>query len=221
MFAAFRKRHPGSSLAHVCFFDFCRRTVHTWFLIVYRLRTEGVEHVPAQGAVLIVANHQSFYDPPAIGGAITHRHTDFLARGGLFKFRLFGWLITKLNSTPIKQGAGDAGAMKEILKRLSEGKAVIVFPEGSRTPDGELQDLQRGTLVLIKRAKCPIVPAAISGAYEAWPRTRMIPRLFSKRMAVSYGNPIDGSELMANGTDAAMERLESEIRTQLERANQL
>lgn len=217
MLARYRMRHPGSSLAQLIFFDLCRETVLWFFRILYRHKRIGVMNIPRTGPVLLVANHQSFFDPPAIGGGVRHRHADFLARSSLFTFKPFGWLIARLNSTPIRQGAGDAGAMKATIEKMRQGKMMLVFPEGSRTPDGQLQEFQRGAAVLLKRAHCAVVPVGIVGAYEAWPRSRRLPRLLSKRMVVCYGKPIASDELMGAGTDQAMRRLRHEVEKLIEK----
>jgi len=180
-------------------------------MIIYRRRRRGLENVPKHGGVLLVANHQSFFDPPLIGCSLSTRDTDFLARGGLFDFKPFAWFITSLNSTPIKQGAGDAGAMKEIIKRLNEKKAVLVFPEGSRTDDGTIQPFARGISVLLKRANCVVVPVGIAGVYDLWPRHRKLPRLFTRPIAVVYGEPLETKDLLEHGPDAAIEILQSRV----------
>ena len=195
--------------------------MHAIFIVIYRRRREGLENVPKSGGVLLVANHQSFFDPPLIGGALTTRDTDFLARGGLFKFKPFAWLISTLNATPIKQGAGDTGAMKEVIKRLNEHKAVIVFPEGSRSDDGKVQPFERGISVLLKRAKCVVVPVGIAGVYEVWPRHRSLPRVFAKPVAIVYGDPITTEELLENGADEAIKSIQKRVETLVARAEEL
>jgi 1-acyl-sn-glycerol-3-phosphate acyltransferase len=221
MFERYRLRHPGSSLPHLWFFDLCRETVLWYFRIFHRLRRVDVMNIPREGPVLLIANHQSFYDPPAIGGGIRHRHSDFLARASLFKFKPFGWLISTLNSTPIRQGSGDAGAMKATIEKMHNGRMMLVFPEGSRTPDGELQTFQRGIAVLLKRAHCQVVPVGIAGAYEAWPRRNKLPIPFRDKIVVCYGEPMSSDELMAQGTDEAIERLKVEVRALFERAQSM
>jgi len=218
MLARYRQRHPGSNLAQLIFYDTFRLCALSTLKVFHRLTHIGVDNVPAQGAVLMIANHQSFLDPPAIAVGIGHRHSDFLARGGLFKFKPFGWFIRQLNSTPIKQGAGDAGAMKATLKKLSDDKMMLVFPEGSRTPDGELHEFQRGIAVLLKRSDCQVVPVGIAGAFEAWPRTAKLPKLFTKRIVVCFGEPIDSKTLMAQGTDHAIETLAQRVGSLVEQA---
>lgn len=216
-----RSKHPGSSVLHILFFNFCRKIVHAIFIVIYRRRRAGLENVPETGGVLLVANHQSFFDPPLIGGALTTRDTDFLARGGLFKFKPFAWIITKLNATPIRQGAGDAGAMKETIKRLNEQKLMVVFPEGSRTPDGSIQPFARGISVLLKRANCVVVPVGIAGVFEVWPRHKKIPRLFTKPVAIVYGEPIETDLLLKDGADQAIETLHDRVSKLVEQAELL
>lgn len=177
----------------------------------YRHTRIDVRKVPSTGSVLMVANHVSFLDPPTVAAGIRHRQTDFLARGGLFHFKLFGWLIKQLNSTPIKQGSGDAGAMKATLKKLAEGKMMLVFPEGSRSDDGDMHEFQRGVAVLLKRAHCQVVPVGIAGAYEAWPRKNRLPRIFTKRIVVCYGDPIPSDELIEMGTEQALSTLHDRV----------
>jgi len=211
MFQRYRMRHPGSSLMHLVFYDLCRETVLWYFRIFHRLRRIDVMNIPREGPVLLVANHQSFYDPPAIGGGVRHRHADFLARASLFKFKPFGWLISTLNSSPIKQGAGDAGAMKATIAKMKNGRMMLVFPEGSRSPDGKLQPFQRGAAVLLKRAHCQVVPVGIAGAYEAWPRRRKLPIPFRDKIVVCYGEPIASDELMKESAEAALAHLRERV----------
>ncbi|MDF1808683.1 MAG: lysophospholipid acyltransferase family protein [Phycisphaerales bacterium] len=221
MLARYRQHHPGSSIATLLFYDLIRESALLILQLIYRMKRVRVKNVPREGAVLLIANHQSFLDPPIVSSAIRHRHTDFLARGGLFKFKPFGWVISKLHASPIKQGAGDAGAMKATIVKMKEGKMMLVFPEGSRTEDGEMHEFQRGIAVLLKRADCTVVPVGIDGAFDAWPRTRRFPRIFTKRIVVCFGEPIESNELMSNGTDSAIETLRSSVSVLVEEAKSL
>lgn len=208
----FRDRHPGSSLSHLLTYEFCRQAAYWFMRTTMGLKSYHAERVPLDGPLLLVANHQSFLDPPAIGSPIWDRHFEFLARATLWNFGPFGKLIQNLNSIPIGEG-GDAAAMKEALNRLHAGRAVMVFPEGSRTHDGKTQEFKRGAAVLVKRAKCPVLPAAIEGAYDAWPRSNKRPRIFGPPIAVAYGHPIPHDELLKDGPDAALDRLAREVET--------
>ncbi|HVZ94657.1 MAG TPA: lysophospholipid acyltransferase family protein [Phycisphaerales bacterium] len=185
---------------------------HAALTVCYGLRRYGLEHLPRTGPVLIVSNHQSYLDPPIVCMCSPRRQTNFIAKFGLFEKPLFAKYISTLNSIPIRDdGEADLGAMREALARLSRGEVVLLFPEGTRSPDGAMQPFLRGATVLVKRAKCPIVPAALEGAYDAWPRGSRPLSPWGKRVAVMLGPPIAHDELMKDGPDAALTRLSRQI----------
>ncbi|MBL8746717.1 MAG: 1-acyl-sn-glycerol-3-phosphate acyltransferase [Phycisphaerae bacterium] len=200
-----------SSLAQRLFYWTCWTVCLVILTFFYRLRRFNTDRIPRHGPVLIAANHQSHFDPPAIGMCNTSRPTHFIARAGLFTNRAFAWLISAVNALPIKEDSGDLGAIREVLARLETGVPVLIFPEGSRTPDGEIHEFKRGVALLLKRARCPVVPVAIEGAYQAFPRTRTLPRLVGQRIAVMVGRPIPHEELLQHGPEAGLARLRSEI----------
>lgn len=181
------------------------------FTVVFRIRRFGMEKIPANGPCLIVANHQSHLDPPLVSMCVTNRQSHFVARVGLFSSKWFGGFIGALNALPIRNDTGDIGAIREVLGLLEQGHGVIMFPEGSRSPDGRMHEFKRGVGLLVKKSKCPVVPVAVEGCFDAWPRSRAIPRLFGQRVAVMVGDPIPYAELMASGADAALARLATEI----------
>jgi len=180
------------------------------YQLFYRARVVHPERLPMTGPLLIAANHQSYLDPPLIGSFARRRPLSFIAKAGLFNFGPFGWLIRSLNSVPIREDSGDTGAIKEVLRRLEAGHAVLIFPEGTRSPDGAMHEFKRGVALLVKRAKCPVIPVAVEGCWDAWPPEGKI-RLFGKRIALMFGEPIASSELMKDGPDAGMARLAAEI----------
>ena len=157
-------------------------------MICYGVRFYGSNNLPENGAVVLISNHQSHYDPPLIAVGL-RRRLNFLARKSLFKFKPFAWLIDMLDAIPLDiDGIGFAG-IKESLKRLKNGEIILVFPEGGRTWDGNIAPFLQGSLTLAQRTKSTILPAAISGCYEAFPRTQKYPRLWG-RMRVVYGKPM-------------------------------
>lgn len=166
--------------------------------------------MPRTGACLIIANHQSYLDPPLIG-LTTLRPLHYVARIGLFESAAFAWLIRALNAVPIRESGSDAKAMREVLKRLEGGASVVLFPEGARTHDGAVRPFKRGVGLIVKKSHCPVVPMAIEGAYDAWPRRMGRPRLFGCRLAAAVGEPIPHDELMRDGADAALQRLHDEV----------
>lgn len=213
MLHRFRDKHPGSSVLQILGWRLFQLACFLVLALVYRIQVRNQRNVPATGPVLIAANHQSLFDPPAVGCRVTQRQLDFVARAGLFTQEHFGGFLRFLHSIPVAEEGPDTAAIKEVIRRLRMGRCVMIFPEGSRTHDGAIQPFKRGVAVLVKRAKCPVIPAAIHGAFDAWPRTRKRPRLlFAPKIRVLYGQPIPYEELMQDGAEAALARIESEVR---------
>lgn len=210
MLARLRAKRPGASLFQLLFYEAIRLTAALIFIIGFRARAFHAARIPTAGPLLLAANHQSYLDPPLIGAFLGNRQISYIARAGLFKFKPLAWLITALNSISLKEDSGDAAAIREILRRLERGDAVLIFPEGSRSPDGEMHEFKRGVALLVKKARCPVLPIAVDGCFDAWPRTRALPRPF-RRIGVLYGAPIPYDELMKDGPDEALRRLEREV----------
>jgi 1-acyl-sn-glycerol-3-phosphate acyltransferase len=179
--------------------------------VLFRARWIGAHRVPRRGAVLLAGNHGSYLDPPLVATGLTGRRCAFLARSGLFASSLFGRLIGFLNSVPVAEEGSDLVAMRTVIELLEQEQAVVIFPEGARSEDGTLGVFKRGTAVLMRRTRCPVVPIAIEGAFDAWPRSASKPRLFRHRVWVLYGEPIGHDDLFAGGQDAAMERLRGAV----------
>jgi 1-acyl-sn-glycerol-3-phosphate acyltransferase len=154
---------------------------------VLGFRVRFAEPLPTRGGLLVLSSHQSHLDPLLLGLA-TDRRMSSLARSSLYHFKPFGFVITALDAVPIDRDASPVTAMKLVIDRLKRGAAVIVFPEGTRTATGRLG-------VLAKRAKVPIVPVAIVGAYECWPRSRLLPR--PGRIRMEFGRLISAAEVAA------------------------
>ncbi len=213
MLTRIRQKHPGSSVPKIIFwrgFQFFNVVV---LVVLYRLQVRGFKNVPRTGPLLIAANHQSYFDPPAIGGRVSTRQIDFVARSGLFTHTILGGIFRFLNSIPVAEEGPDGAAIKEIIRRLRMGRCVMIFPEGSRTHDGSIQPFKRGVALLVKRAKCPVIPVAIDGAHRVWPREQKGPKLlFAPKIRVLYGEVIGYDELMQDGADAALARIEREVR---------
>jgi 1-acyl-sn-glycerol-3-phosphate acyltransferase len=158
----------------------------------YWVRYTGRENIPPEGAVLVAPNHQSFLDPPLVGAGCPRR-MNYLARKSLFHFFPFRWLIDSLDAIPLDTEGIGFGGMKETLRRLRRGEMVLVFPEGSRTWDGEVGPFQPGFTTLAVRGRAAILPVAIEGAFEVWPRSEKLPRLGV--VHVHYGVPIPAEDV--------------------------
>lgn len=211
MLARLQRKHPGTPLWQVLVYQVFHSTLRLILVLFFRIRAYHVDRVPSRGAVLLVANHQSYMDPPIVGCPVLTRHLDFIARGGLFDNPALGGLFSILHSVPVKEEGGDTAAIREVLRRLEEGRAVLIFPEGSRTGTGRVEEFKRGVAVLVKRSRCPVIPVALEGAFDAWPRTRRSPRWLRSRVAVMYGRPIPHDDLMRDGAEAALRRLHDEV----------
>jgi 1-acyl-sn-glycerol-3-phosphate acyltransferase len=161
---------------------------------VFGVRTRFAEPLPKTGGLLVLSSHQSHLDPLLLGLACDRRLSS-LARASLYKFKPFGYVITALDAVPIDREASTVAAMKAVIRRLEAGAAVVVFPEGTRTPTGRLTDLKSGFALLAKRAKVPIVPVAIVGAWECWPRTRLFPQ--PGRVRLEFGKLLMPEEIAA------------------------
>ncbi len=162
--------------------------------VLFGYRAHGQRHVPARGGALLLSSHQSFLDPVLIG-VPTLRPLNYLARETLFRFAPLRWLIRSMSALPIdREGLGMAG-LKETLRRLKRGQIVVIHPEGTRTRDGHLQPLKPGFAALARRAGVPLLPAAIVGAFECWPRTRRWPG--RGQIRVHFGRAMRPEELTA------------------------
>lgn len=211
MFERIRARNPNASVIKSMIYSTCRFIAWAGLKTFFGAKVVDVENVPAEGPLLIVSNHQSYLDPPVIGAFIGQRQVAFVARQGLFRTRLFGWLISSLNAIPIREdGQSDTTAIKTSISILARGHALVIFPEGQRTPNGALRPFKRGTALLLKRAKCPVLPVAVEGIFDAWPPGSK-PRPFTCPIMAKYGKPVTYDELMKDGPEAAMIRLASDI----------
>jgi len=144
----------------------CSRLIARFF---FHFRVIHRERMIQSGSVILAMNHQSFLDPP-LAGITCDRAIYFLARKTLMEVRLLGWLLPKVNVIPVNQDGIDRSALKSLIRVLKLGNAALVFPEGSRTLDGNLQPAQPGLGLVIAKTLAPVVPMRIFGAHEALPR---------------------------------------------------
>jgi 1-acyl-sn-glycerol-3-phosphate acyltransferase len=168
-------------------FFFVRHFLFLFFRVAYRLKVEGVENLPDGGAI-IAANHLSFFDPPLIAAACP-KMPHFLARKNLFDNPVFGLLISSLNAHPIGVNDSNLAVLRKMTQYLKEGEKVTLFPEGKRSPTGEIQPFLLGAALLASKSGCPIVPCAIQGTYEIWGKQRQFPLPWG-RVIVSFGKPL-------------------------------
>jgi len=155
--------------------------------LFFHFRVIHRERMIQSGPAILAMNHQSYLDPP-LAGTACNRAIYFLARRTLLSVPLLGWLLPKLNVIPVDQEGVDRGAMKALIRVLKAGNAALVFPEGSRTLDGELQPAEPGLGLVIAKTLAPVVPMRIFGAHKALPRCGR--RLRFVPITVVVGEPI-------------------------------
>lgn len=162
------------------------------FALWFRFRVRGLRNLPETGGGLVLANHQSFLDPLLLQIAL-HRPIGFLARNNLFGVPFVGWVVRKHYCVGINRESAATASIRETVRRMKHGFLIGVFPEGTRTRDGTVAAFKPGFVALVRRAKRPIIPVGIAGAYEAMPRSSWWIR--PKTIRVVYGEPIPFEEL--------------------------
>ena len=171
-----------------------------------RMRVSGVDSVPAEGSVLVVANHDSQFDPVVLGLALRKRRPlRFLAHAGLFRIRGLGPVLRAMNQIPIERGAGDAGALRAAIDALGGGLAVCIFPEGKLSLGETLRARSGAGRLLAEAPGTTVVLAVITGTtdYVRFPRRPRVGVVLSR----APGSAIDGGD-----PAAVAERLLAEVR---------
>jgi len=170
----------------------------------FRWRVFNPERVPLTGPVILASNHASFLDPPLVGAGLK-RGINYLARESLFRFPGVGALLRSWNSVPVDRDGGGAAGLKAILERLLAGGGIILFPEGTRTRDGQLQPARSGIGLVVIKSGAPVVPVRVFGTYEAYGRHIKFPR--PRRIIVKYGQPMQFEKLRAEAKTCSKPRL--------------
>ena len=179
-----------------------------YFKLLHRFEVHGLDHVPEQGSFLLASNHLSFLDPPALGCRLP-RNLHYFARDSLFKGPL-GVIIRNLNSIPVNRSQLDLGTLRKVLAVLREGHPLLVFPEGTRSPDGTLRRGKKGVGMLVAKSQVPVVPARVEGAYEILGKGKLLPRL-GRKLTIRYGTPIPVSELDPGKSETRYESISQRI----------
>jgi len=174
------------------------------YRIYFRWRVFNAERVPLTGPVILASNHASFLDPPLVGSGLP-RPINYLARESLFRFPGIGALLRSWNSVPVDRDGGGAAGLKAILGRLLAGGAIILFPEGTRTKDGNLQPARSGIGLTVIKSDAMVIPVRTFGTFEAYGRNVKIPRPIP--VAVKYGEPMRFEKLRAEARECSKARL--------------
>jgi 1-acyl-sn-glycerol-3-phosphate acyltransferase len=177
------------------------------FRTLFPVRVQGRDQIPTAGGCLLAANHQSFIDIPLFAYSVWPAHVAFVARDTLAHSRILDFIMARCGTVLIRRGQADLAAIRRIAAHLEAGDRVAIFPEGTRTQDGRLGTFKKGAVLAARMAGVPIVPCAITGSYEAWPRTRRFPRPHAIRLC--FAPPVDSS------LPDALDRVRASIETLL------
>jgi 1-acyl-sn-glycerol-3-phosphate acyltransferase len=175
-----------------------------WFKSCYRLHVEHAERCPRRGGLLVVANHQSFLDPPLLGVALP-RVLNYTPRATLKKSLVYRALTAGLDLEHVDRDGRDVGAARRMIARLKGGEAIALFPEQTRTLDGFLGRITPGFHMLAAHAGVPVLPVLIEGSFDAWPRGRKRPKLRGA-IRVRVGEPMEVKDLDRNEAARRVER---------------
>ncbi|WP_106767996.1 lysophospholipid acyltransferase family protein [Paenibacillus faecalis] len=178
-------------------YKFCRAVLRGLFAVLYRFESVGVHNIPAEGGVLICANHTSYMDPISVGIHVK-RQVKFMAKAELFQVPVLGSLIRQLGAYPVKRGGVSKDSIKTSLKILRGGEVMGIFPEGTRNSDSEAA--KRGAASFALRSGATVIPAAIVGDYKLFGKTKII-----------YGAPLDLSAFKDDKSPEALDKVTSLI----------
>jgi 1-acyl-sn-glycerol-3-phosphate acyltransferase len=185
------------------------------FSAYFRIHSAGADNVPAGGPFILASNHASFADPPLVGSECL-RPISYLARETLFHNPIFGRVLRRVGCVPVDRDGASGKGLKTILERLLGGDGIILFPEGTRTTDGQLQKGRAGVGLIVLKSPAPVVPVRVFGTYEAFGRRHRFPR--PRRVAVRFGPPLlflSAREEMANASRPRIKELYQEVADQI------
>ncbi len=160
-------------------YKFVRGFFSIFLKVLCRVERIGEENIQKEGSYIFCSNHISNFDPILIS-TTNKREFHFLAKEELIKIPIAGAIIKRLNVIPIKRGAGDIGALRKSIEALKDGKALVMFPEGTRSKDGKLKEGKDGVSLIAKKSMCDVVPCAIIGKLTIFGKSKIV-----------YGKPID------------------------------
>ncbi len=166
--------------------------------LYFRLEVVGAERVPLEGPLIVAPNHMSLLDPPLIGCACP-RELRYLAKAELFRYGLFTKLIQRLGAYPVERGTADVGAIKTALQVLAEGRALIIFIEGTRGDGTRLLPPTAGVTLLARQSGAPVLPTAIVGTEKAWRKGTRLPK--PTKVKIAFGHPVRYQDLYGERTD--------------------
>ena len=155
--------------------------------VFFRMRVVHPERMVESGPLILAVNHTSYFDPP-LAGICSRRGVYYLARKTLLQWPFFGPLFPAMNVIPVERDGNDMSALREVIKKIKEGNGVVLFPEGTRSKDGNIQPARAGIGFVIAKTGAPVLPMRIFGAYDAFPKNSR--RLHFSKITVVLGEPL-------------------------------
>lgn len=155
--------------------------------VVFRVRIFGKKNIPKKGSFILASNHTSYLDPIVLGAACP-RKLNFMAKQELFRNPLFSWLISNVGAFPVERDSADLSALKEAMRRVKQGKPLLLFPEGSRKLDNGFSQPHPGIGFLVAKLGVTVVPAFVKGTESALPKNAKFFR--PKKIFVRFGKQI-------------------------------
>ena len=181
------------------FYRFAQLISFFYFKAFHRFKVYGLDNIPSSGPFILASNHQSFFDPPALGCRLP-RNLHYFARDSLFFWPL-GILIRNLNSIPVNRSTLDIKTLKQVLSVLKQGNPLLVFPEGTRSPNDQLKSGKKGIGLLLAKSGVPVVPAKVIGGYKVLGRGMILPRI-GKQLVIKYGPVVNMKDLDPGKADS-------------------
>lgn len=197
-----------SWLAKDLFYRLVRHIARLLAVCLCEFRTVGRQYLDKHEGAMLLSTHQSMLDPVLVGLCFNGR-LNYIARKTLFRNPLFAFLIHTLDAIEIDRDRGGLAGLREMLKRLQDNKKVLLFPEGTRTEDGEIAKLKLGFAPIARRSEVPLIPIAIVGAYQILPRGQWVPQ--RQPLAVVIGKPILATEVKSLTDEELRFRISSEL----------
>jgi len=180
------------------------RFFRTFYKIYFRAEWFNAGRVPATGSVILASNHASILDPPLVGAGLD-RGISYLARESLFRYPGVGWVLRNWDAVPVDRDGGGARGLKAIIDRLLAGGGIILFPEGTRTLDGEFQPARSGIGLTVIKSNAPVVPVRVFGTFEAFGKEASFPR--PHKIMAKYGRPMNFAAQRAEAKTCSKARL--------------
>lgn len=171
------------TLVYNIFYNLSKILAKTFF----SMKVIHPERMIEEGPLILAVNHSSYFDPP-LAGICSKRAVYYLARKDLMKWPILGPLFPQMNVIPVERGGNDMSALRDVIKKVREGNGIVLFPEGTRSKDGNLQSAKAGIGLIIAKTRAPVLPIRIFGAYEAFPKGTKGLKL--TKIKVVLGEPI-------------------------------